>query len=559
MSCQRVGILAAGLYILVPLVSCTNSDSVGKVAGNHAGSSTGGTPAGGGGAGGTTAGGGSPSVPDAGTVPDSAQGGSPGGNTSQAGAGTGGYAKGGAGAGGTTSSSTCLITNLYCPNGYQMGPDGCPSVCAPAPNDAGPAGDGGRSDSASPDSGSVLPPEAGSESGRDISPARPDLASDIAPVASCTGQPDFTPCAVVTTPDRKYDVCMDGICVSPGCGDTTCNVSGPHFALADTGQRTCTDESTGTIACPAPGTALYGQDAQYGWDTSHASSERYTRDLSSADEPLLVDNVTGLIWQGCEAGLQGSDCASGSMAAYDWQSALAYCDALSWGGYRDWHLPDPYELDSIADASFNLDSAAFPASHLQGLFYWSSSTSASRSSFAMRLLGSDFDKTYKEPVRCVRGGTALQGPRFARDASVAEEPVVVDNVTGLAWQGCTAGFKGRDCNAGTADYLYWSDWLSYCEGLTWAGKTDWRLPNWKELRSIVDSGQNSPAIDATAFPGTLYDQVYLSSTGGQCIISSINPSDRNCLLWGVLFSDGSLMTSANVVYPGYARCVRDGL
>lgn len=55
----------------------------------------------------------------------------------------------------------------------------------------------------------------------------------------CPGRADWTPCAVVTVPDRHYDICVEGTCVPPGCGDATCNVSGPHFPLADTGQRLC--------------------------------------------------------------------------------------------------------------------------------------------------------------------------------------------------------------------------------------------------------------------------------------------------------------------------------
>jgi hypothetical protein len=525
-------LIVAGWLALA--ASCDHSNSVGKVGGT-AGSAGGGTSAGDAGL----------LVPDAGVVSDSVQGGSTGGTSGPGG--TGGTAQGGAGGtGGTSRSSTCVLTNLYCPNGYTNGPDGCPSRCAPAP-------DGGLGDSASIDSASPGP-----DSGRDTPLLRLDVASDIAPVASCTGQPDFTPCTVVTVPDRKYDICMGGICASPGCGEASCNVSGSHFPLADTGQRTCSDEKTGTIECPAAGTALYGQDAQYGWDTSHASSERYTRELSLADEPLVIDNVTGLMWQGCEVGLHGSDCSQGTMGKQDWPSAVSTCDRLVWAGYRDWHLPDPYELDSIVEIASNVDRTAFPASHLSGLFYWSSSTAAGKAAFAWTFTGTTFDKAYEEPVRCVRGGETLHGARFTRDTSVSDQPVVMDNVTGLVWQGCPGGITGRDCDTGTAVGRYWADWLSTCEGLSWAGKTDWRLPNWKELRSIADHRRGSPAFDATVFPGTVYDQVYLSSTGGQCIVSSMNPSDRNCLLSAVSFSDGSQSATANAVYPVYARCVRGG-
>ncbi|MBI5488414.1 MAG: hypothetical protein HY905_13860 [Deltaproteobacteria bacterium] len=50
---------------------------------------------------------------------------------------------------------------------------------------------------------------------------------------------DFTPCDVRTVPDRSYDICVEGACVSPGCGDRTCNPPGPNWPLADTDQRSC--------------------------------------------------------------------------------------------------------------------------------------------------------------------------------------------------------------------------------------------------------------------------------------------------------------------------------
>jgi hypothetical protein len=63
---------------------------------------------------------------------------------------------------------------------------------------------------------------------------------------------------------------------------------------------------------------------------------------------------------------------------------------------------------------------------------------------------------------------------------------VTDNCTGLMWQKETA----PGANAYT-----WQTALQYCEGLELAGHDDWRLPNVRELQSIVDFGRTTPPID----------------------------------------------------------------
>ena len=67
---------------------------------------------------------------------------------------------------------------------------------------------------------------------------------------------------------------------------------------------------------------------------------------------------------------------------------------------------------------------------------------------------------------------------------------ITDLKTSLEWQ-------QQDDNSSKP----WLTALSYCEGLEIGSKTDWRLPNVKELSSIVDYS-NSPTIDETAFPDT---------------------------------------------------------
>src|SRR5438128_5669991 len=64
---------------------------------------------------------------------------------------------------------------------------------------------------------------------------------------------------------------------------------------------------------------------------------------------------------------------------------------------------------------------------------------------------------------------------------------VYDTKTKLTWQ-----------QAIVAPPSSWSDAASYCASLALDG-TGWRLPSAKELQTIVDESQRSPAIDPTAF------------------------------------------------------------
>jgi len=92
---------------------------------------------------------------------------------------------------------------------------------------------------------------------------------------------------------------------------------------------------------------------------------------------------------------------------------------------------------------------------------------------------------------------------------------VTDNRTGLMWQKCSFGQNAMTCN-GSVLTVSWFDALtntnSVNQGIGFAGYTDWRLPNIKELRSLVEQKCVSPAINLNVFPSTPSSYTYWSSS-----------------------------------------------
>ena len=104
-------------------------------------------------------------------------------------------------------------------------------------------------------------------------------------------------------------------------------------------------------------------------------------------------------------------------------------------------------------------------------------------------------------------------PRIAPDSRYIDNgnSTVIDNQTGLMWKQCSEGQSGAGCS-GSATTMVWSDALAAGANSSFAGFNDWRLPNVKELRSLVESGCINPAINELRFPNTLAGNYWTSST-----------------------------------------------
>lgn len=118
----------------------------------------------------------------------------------------------------------------------------------------------------------------------------------------------------------------------------------------------------------------------------------------------------------------------------------------------------------------------------------------------------------------------------------ADRYSVLDQGTGLEWQ------KGDD-----AIPRNWQDALAYCENLSLDSKTDWRLPNIRELKSIVDVSRYYPAIDPAL-------SCQLSSYWSATTVADYPAANG----WIVFFANGD--DNWDVKSRGYfVRCVRAGI
>jgi hypothetical protein len=297
------------------------------------------------------------------------------------------------------------------------------------------------------------------------------------------------------------------------------------WPVPDTGQTICYDADGNVLdPCPTPEEDYYGQDASYTINPmSYTKLDANGTVLSggAGTWAMVRDNVTGLIWEvktddgsihdkdntytwydsnpltnGGYAGTPG--------AGTDTEDFIKAMNASNYGGYHDWRMPTIKELASIVDYSIPfpgpcINAAYFP--NTQASYYWSSTTDANYTdgAWGMSFYGGYDGSCYKSDynyVRAVRGGQAgslgllvINGDRTVTDAS-----------TGLMWQ--------QDMPDNT---MTWENALSTCETSNLADYTDWRLPTFRELRSLVDYSRFDPAINTTYFPDTAA-LIYWSST-----------------------------------------------
>jgi hypothetical protein len=258
----------------------------------------------------------------------------------------------------------------------------------------------------------------------------------------------------------------------------------------------------------------------------------------------VTDNLTGLIW------LKNANCFGSEL----WADALTDCNNLAHGSCGltdgssagDWRLPNVNELESLANAEeptthIWLNGQGF--TNVQGSHYWSSTKFANFPTRAWQIFmpygdiyywGYTVDKiSFVWPIRSRQEGNPAPSypanlwqtgqtrsyrtgddghlqmgvqwpePRFTDNG----DGTVTDNLTGLIWT------QNANLAGGSKT---WQDALTYVLMMNAGiyenfGHRDWRLPNRKELYSLTDFSQASPAL-RSGHPFTNVQKDYWSST-----------------------------------------------
>jgi hypothetical protein len=273
------------------------------------------------------------------------------------------------------------------------------------------------------------------------------------------------------------------------------------YHIVDTGQQQCYDNSA-AMSAPQPGQAFYGQDAQH---TGNQPS------FVNNGDGTVTDQVTGLMW----VKTRGSNVS--------WEKALADASTCTVGGHSDWRMPTIKELYSLIDfrgKSATTATASIP--YLNTTYFdfvygntaagerlidcqdWSATTyvhltmAGDSTAFGVNFADGRI-KGYgkKSPstgarvqhyVRYVRGNPSYGINDFVDNG----DSTITDRATGLQWT-----------KPDSRGFMNWSAalaWVQARNAANWLGRNDWRLPDAKELQSIIDYTRspvttNSAAID----------------------------------------------------------------
>jgi hypothetical protein len=323
---------------------------------------------------------------------------------------------------------------------------------------------------------------------------------------------------------------------APDTGATTTLSSGVEpgslsYAMVDTGQIVCYN-ATSPIESLGPGDPFYGQDAQ------HAGNQpSYTL---SGDGLTVHDNVTGLTWmKSPDLNGDGVINISDKLSEGD---ARSYPDTLNqkrFGGFDDWRLPSIKELYSLiiytgAEANPNGPVPTKPTPFIDTDYF---DFAYGDTAAGERAIDSQYVSSTRYVSTTMGGNPTVFGVNFA-DGRIKGYPISIQGRAGKLFVVlCVRGNPAygtndfRDNGDGTisdlATGLKWAQadsgqGLNWQQALAWAqaknaeqylAHSDWRLPNAKELQSLVDYTR-SPDTTSSAAIDPLFSCTGITNEAG---------------------------------------------
>lgn len=362
--------------------------------------------------------------------------------------------------------------------------------------------------------------------------------------------------------------------------------------LNDTGMRKCINATTNTLnAACFGGDIPAGQDGFYGRDNSYSDTIDGQLGFSFAKicnngetagtgncppAPQLLqpgsgllewgctkDEVTGLVWEAKTVGglhdLNQKYTKLENGAATDVSGFLVAVKNQNLCGASDWRLPKVTELQSIVHYGKSgtlqptVDVRGFPDAVLSR--YWTSEGSPAATYFNWFVdfstggvsINSGLTSAYA--VRLVRG---TYSPGAGVVSAAGDE--VKDIRTGLIWRRCAEGqtWTGSTCSGYATGYT-WDAALTQAKSVAASTRVAWRVPNVKELQTLVKRG-TTPAINGSTFPNA--HAVYPFSSSAFYLTSTPDASNP-AYVWVISFLYGDV-TGYGRDKLGAVRLVRGG-
>lgn len=342
-----------------------------------------------------------------------------------------------------------------------------------------------------------------------------------------------------------------------------------YIAMPDTGQTGCVyddngDWSTGTVS-DATCTQTYTAGSTThprGQDAHHAGNTKGWQ-LTDSNQSV-TDTLTQVSFNRCFAGQSwnGSTCKGSpndTMLVSDVASHCTTLNSANYAGHNDWRVPTNLEffafLFDFGDSAARLPAGFFNYSNIPSYFWTSNAVGGTP-----HTIMSNFPQATTEMSNnnINKGGLCVRGTRTNNPLYISKNVGggdVVRSLTGnITFTKCSIGnlatpslLTGATCNSAAPGTGTWFQAAQACENLVYAGSSNWRLPNIKELIYILHSAAaGAPYIDAAVFPGT--------ASAGYWTATHYVPAAQNSyyLDFSITYASTSTKTNSLAV-----RCVTD--